>query len=547
MSGLFRGVAAICKALGRRISVRQRRLNAMTDEMTIPCEIEEQAVEPAAVREQVVIEIPLDMIVPSPFQPRRHFAEEALEELAASIRDHGLMQPVTVRPQPLPDVPPAGEARGDARAPIDGEEAEAAPLRYELIAGERRWRAAQLAGLATIRALLVRVDDRTAALLALEENTRRADLNPIETARQYRLLLDMGVTQDELGGRIARSQPAISNALRLLELPEAVQAAIATGRVSGSHGKTLARWKDRPDVAKDMTDYCVERGVSVSALEKGITAAAADFLVNRGSAYRLEQWIGNGRRMLWASLCEGCSDYTEVPGYYPICLNPSCAKAKRKACIAECEEREAAEVEEQRVELLPGEVLRADLQGHDWGWVMAADQCPADCPERRVLVNDRGGKEPLCLNKTRRDAERDARREIERTAKQRAMDAQLVPVLDAIREERNWPRYLAFLLATFCCERVDEGSVTSALYSAGLTGLVDPEQLCNPDNDLDSARLLAQFELFRLSIFAGELLARFFVDADPDEDDEALMAFLAGADAEAPGAMPCESCCNDSN
>ncbi|MEX2551546.1 MAG: ParB/RepB/Spo0J family partition protein [Actinomycetota bacterium] len=153
-------------------------------------------------------------ISPNHKQPRKAFDDEALSTLSASIRQLGLLQPVVVR-----------------RTSGSG---------YELVMGERRWRAAQRAGLATIPALVIDTDDRGALERALVENIHRQDLNPIEEAAAYRQLLDeAGLTHEQLAERVGLSRPTITNAMRLLDLPDAVQALVMTGKLSAGHARAL--------------------------------------------------------------------------------------------------------------------------------------------------------------------------------------------------------------------------------------------------------------------------------------------------------------------
>src|SRR5438270_6043938 len=159
-------------------------------------------------------EIPVDAIRPNPWQPRTHFDEQELHELAQSIREHGLLQPVLV------------SQRRDGT--------------FQLITGERRWRAVQLAGLPTVPAMVKEATPQASLELALVENIQRRDLNPLEEAHAFRQLLDEhGLTQDQLGQRIGKSRVAITNTLRLLHLPEAVREALATGSVTEGHARAI--------------------------------------------------------------------------------------------------------------------------------------------------------------------------------------------------------------------------------------------------------------------------------------------------------------------
>jgi len=158
-------------------------------------------------------EIDVFRIAPNPFQPRREIAGPAFEELVASVRRHGVLQPIMVRLK-------------------DGG--------YELVAGERRWRAARDAGLVTIPAVVKEIGDREMLEVALIENLRREDLNPIERATAYRrLAAEFQMTQDQVAEAVGSSRPAVANTIRLLDLPADVQSAISQGRVSEGHGRAL--------------------------------------------------------------------------------------------------------------------------------------------------------------------------------------------------------------------------------------------------------------------------------------------------------------------
>lgn len=202
-----------------------------------------------------------DDIVPNAQQPRMEFDREALDELVASIREVGVLQPVVVRPI-------RGQAHGQ-----DGEQD-----KYELIMGERRLRATKELGLATIPAIVKDTADENMLRDALLENLHRAQLNPLEEASAYQqLLADFGTTQDELAQRIGRSRPQISNTLRLLRLPPAVQRRVAAGVLSAGHARAILSLGD-PDAMQRLADKIVNEDLSVRAAE----AAAA----NTGQPYR---------------------------------------------------------------------------------------------------------------------------------------------------------------------------------------------------------------------------------------------------------------------
>ncbi|MGE0501174.1 MAG: ParB/RepB/Spo0J family partition protein [Rhizobiaceae bacterium] len=183
--------------------------------------------------------IPIEHISPNPRNPRRSFAETDLADLAQSIREHGIVQPIVVRP--------AGSAG-----------------RYEIIAGERRWRAAQRAGLSEVPVLVRAVDDRVALELAIIENVQRADLNAVEEAKGYQQLVDEhGYSQAELGQVIGKSRSHVANTLRLLKLPAVIQDMLIDGALSAGHARALVTSEDPSGLARQI----VENGLSVRQAE----------------------------------------------------------------------------------------------------------------------------------------------------------------------------------------------------------------------------------------------------------------------------------------
>lgn len=168
--------------------------------------------------------VPIEFVTPNPNNPRRSFAVEDLEDLTRSVREKGIVQPILVRPQP-------GQPISENR--------------YEIIAGERRWRAAQQAGLHEIPVLIQAVSDKEALELAIVENVQRADLNPIEEARGYQQLLDgFDYTQQDLASVIGKSRSHVANTLRLLKLPDHVQQLLQAGELTAGHAKILVTADD---------------------------------------------------------------------------------------------------------------------------------------------------------------------------------------------------------------------------------------------------------------------------------------------------------------
>ncbi|CAM3314685.1 ParB/RepB/Spo0J family partition protein [Asticcacaulis taihuensis] len=186
------------------------------------------------------LEQPIELLVRNPDQPRRTFVESDIDELAASIREKGILQPILVRPAP-------GQAG-----------------HYQIVAGERRWRAAQKAGLHTVPVIIRELDDLDVLEIGIIENVQRADLNPIEEARGYKVLQDrFGRTQDALAQVVGKSRPHIANTLRLLALPEGVQDHVLHGRLSAGHARALITSENADALAEEV----IAKGLSVRQTE----------------------------------------------------------------------------------------------------------------------------------------------------------------------------------------------------------------------------------------------------------------------------------------
>ena len=191
-------------------------------------------------------DVPVTSIQPNPNQPRTYFEEESLSALAASIREVGVLQPILVRP--------AGEDR------------------FELIAGERRWRAARRAGLPTIPAIVRTIDDTASLEQAVVENLHRQDLNPLEEAGAYQQLIeDFKLTHDEVANRVGKSRAAITNTLRLFQLPPSIQKLVAENELSAGHARALLGTPDRA-FQESLAKKAVNEGLSVRAVEDAVRA-----------------------------------------------------------------------------------------------------------------------------------------------------------------------------------------------------------------------------------------------------------------------------------
>jgi ParB family chromosome partitioning protein len=196
--------------------------------------------------QDLVHQLPIDSLIPNPNQPRRSFDEEKLEELAQSISIHGVIQPLIVRPSAQEGL-------------------------YDIIAGERRWKAAKMAGLQTIPALVRdAVDSRKNLELSLIENIQREDLNPIEKAKGYHALLeDFALTQEEVATRVGQKRATIANMVRLLDLPQDIQDRVASGTLSMGHARTLLALPDR-EQQRALADRIIKEQLSVRDVERAV-------------------------------------------------------------------------------------------------------------------------------------------------------------------------------------------------------------------------------------------------------------------------------------
>ena len=222
------------------------------------------------------VNLPISQVEPGLNQPRKHFDEEALADLAESIRQHGMLQPLTVR--------------------------RLASGYYQIIAGERRWRAARQAGLEEVPAIIIEADDRKVMELGLIENLQREDLNPMEEAAGYRTLIqDYGLTQEEAARRVSKSRPAVANAMRLLALPQEVQWLIEQGNLSAGHGRALLALPT-PEAQIAFAGEIVDKGYSVRETEQRIRQAVQKKPAPPPEPHPLQLYYAEAERQLTAGL-----------------------------------------------------------------------------------------------------------------------------------------------------------------------------------------------------------------------------------------------------
>ena len=230
------------KALGRGLGALLPRGDSRTDRYSPPADVSEAAPEVKGEKEPALgspRELPVDQIDPNPEQPRRHFDTSQLESLAASILRHGVLQPVVVR------------QAGD---------------RFELIVGERRWRASRAAGLETIPAVVHELDPAARLEVAIVENVQREDLNPIELGHAYRTLSEGGASQEEIGRRVSKDRSSIANHIRLLDLPADIQEDVEEARITMGHAKALLQLSSS-ESQRQLRERIVKQSLSVRGAE----------------------------------------------------------------------------------------------------------------------------------------------------------------------------------------------------------------------------------------------------------------------------------------
>lgn len=408
--------------------------------------------------------LPLDQIMASPFNPRKSFDQPSLEELAASLLAHGMLEPVAVRRTPYTDA--------------------AAP--YELILGERRWRAARIAGLAEIPALVREVDDRTLLTLALEENLQRSDLNPIERAEGFRRLAELGQTQAEIAKQVGISQPRVANTLRLLRLPEDVQERIARGELSAAHGEVLLPIAETfPAAASALAAYAAEQSLPVARLEGDWTTEMRDAIVKAKAAKDVYSASFD-----WRTVCRACPFGAFKPHSTSAgtCLRPDHfrelereAKAKQKAAEEAQAQKVAEQLRKKGVEV-PDSVPSMNYSKMVEIATPAPSGCSESCECRGLAMA--GGRVATVCNKPecyRRLAETQAKEDLARRWDQalqrieaaRSLLAQTDPAILAARVcapylNQPGPRHLADFLRGVGLESVSAANQYGSAYLAAV-------------------------------------------------------------------------------
>lgn len=359
-------------------------------------------------------DLPVADVMASPLNPRRTFDAESLQELANSIREHGLLEPIVVRQAPY----------SDAAAP------------YEIICGERRLRAAKLAGEDTITArILADVDDRRLIELALTENLQRRDIDPIEEAEGFRKLRELGHTQAAIAERLNRSQPYVANRERLLQLPDDVQERISKGELSPSHGVALLRYASFPAIVRQAAAAAVEQDLPSKRLEADFDALSNHL---RGGD-RLYARLGYGAAFDWKAKCrEACpfgayraGSWTDM-GY---CLRPDHYDELQAEGEKREEARNAKSIERAKQATGDGKLPKLEKLPYDSYARIDSNPpcgCTEECPCRGAGLDREGKVVAICTDPKRHEKFKRAQAREEGKERRSKLDAQLAEILAAL-------------------------------------------------------------------------------------------------------------------
>ncbi len=451
----------------------------------------------------------IDLIRPSAINPRKQFDPEKLADLAESIQTHGLLEPIVVR-----------EVDGETIAhPEPGYTS--VIVEYEIVAGERRWRACKLAGLTEvpIRNLGV-VDDRTALELALVENLQRVDLDPIEEAEGYRQLNRVvGLTQAAIAAAVKRSQPAVANAMRLLDLPEDVRARISAGELSVSHGVALCRFRGFPA----LIDYVAGKIIPDKMTAKDIDGLdlSGYYIQHKGLTRKLKDWD-----TAFDFKQEGCEDCPfgafRLSGGVAVCLRPEHYAELQAAGMARKadEARALAEASGKGVGDAPTmEQLRAKCDFRDLGWEVKGGRAPAgcgdDCPCRSHALDHRNELNPICLDPARYNAlqkQADEALKLQRKERHRARLAAAGELVDQATMD-DARRELVVLVGR-AVKNAEKSQIDGAIKRLGLK--LDSKPLVQRDGDRQAKiyRALARLSPIDLLRLGVEVVMRFELDGE---------------------------------
>lgn len=427
-------------------------------------------------------EMLLSWITASAINPRTHFDEGQLEELAASLREHGMLEPIVVR-----EIPEAGPTEPQ----------------YSIIAGERRWRAAQLARMTMVPVrILLDIDDKEALKLALVENLQRADLDPIEEAEGYRQLNRvLGLKQVEIAAAVKRSQPAVAKAMSLLDLPEDVAEHIRAGRLTVAHGVALAKFKKWPAACSAIAKKAIDTGTPSHALERGIPNA---YDLDRAGVLKILN--AYDAHFDIKAACEHCpfGAYRPMANSYDVCLNPAHYNELKAAAQEERRREVEARVAAAATEGAPMlKVEDLDYKSYRHVHDPAPAGCDASCPCRTCALGYGGRVETICTNPARFEALKGAEQKREAAEREEAYTRRLAALaarLDAV--DATDTKALA-LIVRAAVSRLAADEVKPAIAERGLS--IKSQQLTDYYFNAGGAAGLAALspdEQIRLGLYA---------------------------------------------
>jgi ParB family chromosome partitioning protein len=429
--------------------------------------------------------LPVSAIQPFALQSRKEFAPEDLAELAESIQEHGLLEPIGVR-----------LSRGSG-----------AP--WELVYGERRWRACQQAGLEEIHCVCFgELDDREAMAIHVEENERRSQLNPMERAEAFAKLRELGMSQSELGERLEVKQSTISRVLNLVKLPEDVKELLRAGKLTASHGEELLKWADRPALCSAIAEICAQRADPVRELQSGLPYS--DVLKGK----RLVRECGQHTVFSYHQASQEHRG-TFIAGRYGMtfCLDVKLydrlqkeAKADQEAHLAQLREKHLRDGKEL---VNTRGVPYGSFTEHDWKKTEIPG-CGASCPCAQYHLNWEKKPAPICTNPKRLEELKAAERMRQRAERQIYLEMLLEQIVSGLREQGEISsRQLAYLAQrAFSNVPAKDLQFAAKLLDMDVSALITAQGWVqwHPAAEIPPAELYRLLVLFAVSHEAGRRL-----------------------------------------
>jgi ParB/RepB/Spo0J family partition protein len=455
---------------------------------------------------QRIVYLKVSQVEPNPFQPRSEFKRSDMARLVESVREHGVLQPITVRTKASNGTGTNGHYKDGSVEKGDSTPGDAATIPvFQLVAGERRLRASRTAGRETIPAI-IRDDltDEQAAELAIVENLQRSDLNVMEEAAGYaRLMKEFSLKEERIAQRVGRSTQAVKNTLKLLHLPHPVQQLVADGSLTQSHGLVLVRYAGFPELCAALASYCVEQQVPAAYLEQGIPDAYQ--FEQQGLLVRLSQY---STRFEISTTCTKCPFKAFLQqGHHLLCLRPDEWQKKQEAAISQEHDEAAQVLAEARakdssvvdVAELPNTAYREVSYG-------APEGCDERCPCRaKALIH--GDLVPVCMDMGRfKKLEREQNKRKKDALKTRlaALAKAAHEVIDREKESGQWQR-VALLLSYPLLMTAGKPVVQQAAKEMAV--FLDFEKLSGYQTpDREKMKLLSELDPGKLLAFAARVL-----------------------------------------